>query len=90
MRARGGVASPYNRAWLSYLADLSLAEDDHDWQALPQWKTPDQARGSTRCAFARPHQQVLTGRDPDPAPLLGWACWDHAQQSLALSLVVGA
>ena len=30
------------------------------------------------------------GRDTDPTPLLGWAGWDHAQQSLALSLVVGA
>jgi hypothetical protein len=29
------------------------------------------------------------GRDTDPTPLLGWAGWDHAQQSLALSLVIG-
>jgi len=40
MPARGGVASPAIRAWLSHLADLSLAEDDHDWQALLRWKTP--------------------------------------------------
>jgi hypothetical protein len=30
------------------------------------------------------------GRDTDPTPLLGWAGWDHAQQALALSLVIGA
>jgi len=30
------------------------------------------------------------GRDTDPTPLLGWAGWDHAQQSLALSQVIGA
>jgi len=28
------------------------------------------------------------GRDTDPTPLLGWAGWDHAQQSLALSLII--
>ena len=27
--------------------------------------------------------------ETDPTPLLGWAGWDHAQQSLALSLVIG-
>ena len=30
------------------------------------------------------------GRDTDPSPLLGWAGWDHAQQALALSVVLGA
>ena len=30
-----------------------------------------------------------TGRETDPTPLLGWAGWDHAQQSLALSLIIG-
>jgi hypothetical protein len=30
------------------------------------------------------------GRETDPTPLLGWAGWDHAQQSLALSLVIAA
>jgi hypothetical protein len=29
------------------------------------------------------------GRGTDPTPLLGWAGWDHAQQSLALSLIIG-
>jgi hypothetical protein len=29
------------------------------------------------------------GRDTDPTPVLGWAGWDHAQQSLALSTLIG-
>jgi hypothetical protein len=29
------------------------------------------------------------GRETDPTPLLGWAGWDHAEQSLALSLIIG-
>lgn len=30
------------------------------------------------------------GRDGDPSPVLGWAGWDHAQQSLALAGLVGS
>ncbi len=30
-----------------------------------------------------------SGRETDPTQLLGWAGWDHAQQSLALSLIIG-
>jgi len=41
---------------LSYLAELSLAEDDHDWQALLLWKTPGAGNGALR--FRPPHQQV--------------------------------
>jgi hypothetical protein len=29
------------------------------------------------------------GRETDPTMLLGWAGWDHAQQSLALSVIIG-
>jgi hypothetical protein len=29
------------------------------------------------------------GRDTDPTPVLGWAGWDHAQQSLALATLIG-
>ena len=36
--------------------------------------------------IAYPH----AGRDTDPTALLGWAGWDHAQQSLALSVIIGA
>ena len=28
------------------------------------------------------------GRETDPTPLLGWAGWDHAQQSLALATIL--
>ena len=28
------------------------------------------------------------GRETDPTPLLGWAGWDHAQPSLALSVII--
>jgi hypothetical protein len=28
------------------------------------------------------------GRETDPTPLFGWAGWDHAQQSLALSVII--
>jgi hypothetical protein len=28
------------------------------------------------------------GRDTDPTPLLGWAGWDHAQQALALNVII--
>ena len=27
-------------------------------------------------------------RETDPTPLLGWAGWDHAEQSLALSVII--
>lgn len=29
------------------------------------------------------------GRATDPTPLLGWAGWDHAQQALALGIIIG-
>ncbi|MFI6716591.1 BREX-2 system adenine-specific DNA-methyltransferase PglX [Kribbella sp. NPDC050470] len=29
------------------------------------------------------------GRETDPTELLGWAGWDHAQQALALAMVIG-
>lgn len=29
------------------------------------------------------------GRETDPTDLLGWAGWDHAQQALALAMVIG-
>ena len=35
------------------------------------------------------HPLPRCGRETDPTPLLGWAGWDHAQQSLALSLIIG-
>ena len=29
------------------------------------------------------------GRETDPTPLLGWVGWDHAQQALALAMIIG-
>jgi len=64
MPARGGVASPAIRAWLSYLADLSLAEDDHEWQALLLWKTPG---GGTARRIALPAVEC-SAHPPEPIP----------------------
>ncbi len=50
---------------MSYLADLSLAEDDHHWQALLQWKTLGAGNGAVRfrpAAPAQPSSWVLVGR----------------------------
>jgi hypothetical protein len=49
-----------------------------------------QARGKLDVPKERLILYPGAGRDTDPTPLLGWAGWDHAQQSLALSLVIGA
>jgi hypothetical protein len=49
-----------------------------------------QARGKLDVPKERFILYPDAGRDSDPTPLLGWAGWDHAQQSLALSLVIGA
>jgi hypothetical protein len=37
---------------------------------------------------ARVRAGEQAGQETDPTVLLGWAGWDHAQQSLALSLVI--
>jgi hypothetical protein len=48
-----------------------------------------QARGKLDVPKERFILYPEAGRDTDPTPLLGWAGWDHAQQSLALSLIIG-
>jgi len=48
-----------------------------------------QARGKLDVPKERFILYPDAGRETDPTPLLGWAGWDHAQQSLALSLVIG-
>ena len=48
-----------------------------------------QARGKLDVPKERFILYPAAGRETDPTPLLGWAGWDHAQQSLALSLVIG-
>ena len=48
-----------------------------------------QARGKLDVPKERFILYPDAGRETDATPLLGWAGWDHAQQSLALSLVIG-
>jgi len=48
-----------------------------------------QARGKLDVQKERFILYPDAGRDTDPTALLGWAGWDHAQQSLALSLIIG-
>ncbi len=49
-----------------------------------------QARGKLDVPKERFVLYPAAGRETDPTPLLGLAGWDHAQQSLALSLIIGA
>ncbi|PRY37176.1 hypothetical protein LY71_12441 [Geodermatophilus tzadiensis] len=49
-----------------------------------------QARGKLDVPKERFILYPDAGRETDPTPLLGWAGWDHAQQSLALSVIIGA
>jgi hypothetical protein len=48
-----------------------------------------QARGKLDVPKERFIAYPDAGRETDPTPLLGWAGWDHAQQSLALSVIIG-
>jgi hypothetical protein len=48
-----------------------------------------QARGKLDVPKERFILYPGAGRETDPTPLLGWAGWDHAEQSLALSLIIG-
>jgi hypothetical protein len=48
-----------------------------------------QARGKLDMPKERFISYPGGARETDPTPLLGWAGWDHAQQSLALSLIIG-
>ena len=57
-----------------------------DFRLASAW----QARGKLDVPKERFILYPDAGRETDPTPLLGWAGWDHAQQSLALSLVIGA
>ncbi len=62
----------------------------------PKYTTADfrknsywQARGKLDVPKERLILYPDASRETDPTPLLGWAGWDHAQQSLALSLIIG-
>ena len=56
-----------------------------DFRKTSYW----QARGKLDVPKERFILYPDAGRETDPTPLLGWAGWDHAQQSLALSLIIG-
>lgn len=56
-----------------------------DFRKTSYW----QARGKLDVPKERFILYPEAGRETDPTPLLGWAGWDHAQQSLALSLIIG-
>ena len=49
-----------------------------------------QARGKLDVPKERFILYPDAGRSTDPTPLLGWAGWDHAKQSLALSIIISA
>lgn len=62
----------------------------------PKYTSADFRRGSYWLARGKldvPKERFIlypeARRETDPTPLLGWAGWDHAQQSLALSLIIG-
>jgi hypothetical protein len=57
-----------------------------DFRKTSYW----QARGKLDVPKERFILYPDAGRETDPTPLLGWAGWDHAQQSLALSVIIGA
>jgi hypothetical protein len=48
-----------------------------------------QARGKLDVPKERFIAYPEAGRDTDPTALLGWAGWDHAEQALALGLLIG-
>ena len=48
-----------------------------------------QARGKLDVPKERFILYPDAGREMDPTPLLGWAGWDHAQQALALAMIIG-
>jgi hypothetical protein len=56
-----------------------------DFRKAAYW----QARGKLDVPKERFILYPDSGRETDPTPLLGWAGWDHAEQSLALSLIIG-
>jgi hypothetical protein len=55
-----------------------------DFRKTSYW----QARGKLDVPKERFILYPDAGRETDPTALLGWAGWDHAQQSLALSVII--
>ena len=57
-----------------------------DFRKVSYW----QARGKLDVPKERFVLYPGAGRETDPTPLIGWAGWDHAEQALALSVVIAA
>ena len=62
----------------------------------PKYTSADFRKGSywqARGKLDVPKERFIlypdAGRETDPTPLLGWAGWDHAQQALAMAMVIG-
>ncbi|MFT4164429.1 MAG: BREX-2 system adenine-specific DNA-methyltransferase PglX [Microlunatus sp.] len=55
-----------------------------DFRKQPWW----QARGKLDVPKERFILYPDAGRATDPTPLLGWAGWDHAEQALALAMII--
>jgi hypothetical protein len=55
-----------------------------DFRKTSYW----QARGKLDVSKERFILYPGAGRETDSTPMLGWAGWDHAQQSLALSVII--
>lgn len=56
----------------------------NDFAKPPYWRH----RGKLDVPKERFILYPASGRDTDPTPLLGWAGWDHAQQALALNMIL--
>lgn len=56
-----------------------------DFRRAPWWR----ARGKLDVPKERFILYPDAGRSTDPTALLGWAGWDHAQQGLALNVIIG-
>ena len=86
----------WERTWV-------LQRDEDDGKHLdspipvpPKYVTADfvkQSYWSHRGKLDVPTERFIlypnASRDADPTPVLGWAGWDHAQQSLALATLIG-
>lgn len=86
----------WERTW-----DLQRLSDDGQVSRLPiplppRYKRVEFAKDSywtARGELDVPKERLIAypdaGRDTDVTPLLGWAGWDHAEQALALGLLIG-
>lgn len=84
----------WERTWELQRAE-DRGEDVGDIPVPPKYTSADFRAGwAHRGKLDVPKERFISypggGRDTDPSTLLGWAGWDHAQQSLALATVLSA